>query len=521
MSGEHQMGKLVGFGICLAVAVVLFVALTLSDPKYWMKLIVQIEKKLGAYVDFIWSLMFLSLPIFVVYLTISFLNQRIRRIRFLIWQMFCGGATSSQNESEDAPAESVEATSVMSSSMFSKKSNGWFTKITSTQIRELETLECSKLLEWTIYWGMAIVACLFVVAYTNVILSWVIGITEKSHPGLVGLYVIITGLVMFVNPAVPGTPIYAFAGLMFIPSYEKSGGSRIAGLFISFIIGLITKLLACTMQQKAIGQSFSHFVKIRQMVDINSDLMRGTKLILSDSKLTVAKVSILCGGPDWPTSVLCGILGLNLLSILVGTLPVICIVVPAVLSGYFPILQRGVSDEEKRKYQRFFVLFGILAGLFQLIFLRKAVSCIETTLKERAEEIRAIPIDEDVKNADDKEEETKEILLEVSRWHSLPLWVKSAKLFSVLNIEASFYTLFLFTNESFVDFAQNDSIEEKLDADVLSLVKPLGWISLFMFGLSSFSCIIFKFWAKKEAAKVLLNIYDSEEQSLVQSNHSV
>eukprot|EP00587_Corethron_hystrix_P004899 CAMPEP_0113302824 /NCGR_PEP_ID=MMETSP0010_2-20120614/3492_1 /TAXON_ID=216773 ORGANISM="Corethron hystrix, Strain 308" /NCGR_SAMPLE_ID=MMETSP0010_2 /ASSEMBLY_ACC=CAM_ASM_000155 /LENGTH=383 /DNA_ID=CAMNT_0000156711 /DNA_START=408 /DNA_END=1559 /DNA_ORIENTATION=- /assembly_acc=CAM_ASM_000155 len=383
-------------------------------------------------------------------------------------------------------------------------------------------MECSKLSEWAIYLGIAIVIFSFVQAYINVILSWIIGITANAHPGLVSLYIIISGMVLFLIPAVPGNPIYIFAGLMFVPSYEKFGGDRVVGLTISSIIALITKLSASAVQQKVIGQSFSHFIKIRQMVNINSDLMRGTKLILSDSKFTLAKISILCGGPDWPTSVLCGILGLDLLPIIVGTLPVIFIIVPAALSGYFVSIQGDESDEEmNRKYKVYSLYSVLLAGLCQFLFLRKAVSCIETTLKERAEEIDAIPIHEDVKNADDKEKEMKEILLEVSRWHLLPLWVKSAKLFSLLNIIASVYIQVLFRKYSFEAFSVSDSFQEKLGGDALSLVKPLGWISLVLFGLSSIFCIIFKCWTKKEALKQLPRRIETEEESLIGSNRSV
>mmetsp|Transcript_42459 Transcript_42459/g.99678 ORF Transcript_42459/g.99678 Transcript_42459/m.99678 type:complete len:628 (+) Transcript_42459:243-2126(+) len=299
LKGENQhMKYLEGMGFCLAVAIFLFVALTLSDPQYLRLLRVQIEKKLGAYVDFIWSLTFLiGLPIFLIYLAMSFLNQRIRRMRFLTRQMFCGG------ESEDTVAESVEATSVLSSSVCSKKSNGWLTEITSNQIRELEKMEISKLSEWAIYWGMAYVVSAFFSAYLNVVLSLVIEFTQSAPLWQMILYVIITGVTMFLNPVLPGAVIYVFAGIMLIPSYENSalasyeksqfGDSKIGGLVLCCIISLITKLLACAMQQKVIGQYFSRYVKIRQMVNINSDLMRGTKLILSDSKFTLAKVSIL------------------------------------------------------------------------------------------------------------------------------------------------------------------------------------------------------------------------------------
>lgn len=45
------------------------------------------------------------------------------------------------------------------------------------------------------------------------------------------------------------------------------------------------------------------------------------------------EVAILCGGPDWPTSVLAGVLGLSVMQCELGTLPIIFFIVPCGLSG--------------------------------------------------------------------------------------------------------------------------------------------------------------------------------------------
>eukprot|EP00976_Prorocentrum_cordatum_P069852 1179713-Prorocentrum_minimum.AAC.1 len=45
-------------------------------------------------------------------------------------------------------------------------------------------------------------------------------------------------------------------------------------------------------------------------------------------RITLPKVMILVGGPDWPTSVLTGILELNVFAMLLGSLPVMLLVVP-------------------------------------------------------------------------------------------------------------------------------------------------------------------------------------------------
>ena len=48
---------------------------------------------------------------------------------------------------------------------------------------------------------------------------------------------------------------------------------------------------------------------------------------------------ILCGGPDWPTSVLCGILKLSVWQTLIGLTPVILLTAPTAIAGAFQLKQ--------------------------------------------------------------------------------------------------------------------------------------------------------------------------------------
>ena len=67
------------------------------------------------------------------------------------------------------------------------------------------------------------------------------------------------------------------------------------------------------------------------------------RYILSQPGVTVAKASILCGGPDWPTSVLCGLLSLNCCSMLIGLTPIILFTTPGTLMGAF-MTEKVYSD---------------------------------------------------------------------------------------------------------------------------------------------------------------------------------
>lgn len=73
-------------------------------------------------------------------------------------------------------------------------------------------------------------------------------------------------------------------------------------VLFSTAVGTGLKLFSSALQQKLIGENLSHFVKVRQFVGINSQLMRAMRLVIGKSGLSIPKVAILIGGPDWPVS---------------------------------------------------------------------------------------------------------------------------------------------------------------------------------------------------------------------------
>lgn len=95
---------------------------------------------------------------------------------------------------------------------------------------------------------------------------------------------------------------------------------------------------------------FGKSVAIRQMVGVNTDAIRAMRVVLSEPGFRPSKVYILVGGPDWPVSVLCGILGLDLMPILIGTIPVIALVVPTALTGSFAFMGSIEDDQGLDKY---------------------------------------------------------------------------------------------------------------------------------------------------------------------------
>ena len=126
------------------------------------------------------------------------------------------------------------------------------------------------------------------------------------------------GLTMFLLPPVPGVPVYLAGGIILTRAAEREGYSFELAVGYCCLVCWGIKLLAIVCQQKGIGEHFSSNLWVRRTVGVNSTAIHAIELILREPGITFGKVCILCGGPDWPTSVLTGILRLNLASMLCG-----------------------------------------------------------------------------------------------------------------------------------------------------------------------------------------------------------
>jgi len=144
---------------------------------------------------------------------------------------------------------------------------------------------------------------------------------------------LVSGLICFMLPPVPGVPVYLFAGVLVV---GESPFEFWPSCGIAICIGYVLKLLACAMQQKLIGELLGHSITVKSQCGINQPFIRAIEQVLRDpSTFAVGKVAILCGGPDWPTSVMAGLLKLPLLKMELGTLPIILFIAPCTLSGAF------------------------------------------------------------------------------------------------------------------------------------------------------------------------------------------
>ena len=251
------------------------------------------------------------------------------------------------------------------------------------------------------------------------------------------------------------------------------------------------------------------------MVGVNSNMIRTMKVILSRPGMSIAKCSILVGGPDWPTSVLCGIMGLDLIPILIGTLPVSLLIFPTCLSGVFVYL-----SGEPHNYEWASTLSTVCisaTGMAQSGSMVVAAFYLEKAMAEEKDAIAAIPIDEEVAAADERQKALDEKFNKATKWQVLPCWMRYWMITSTLLMTVSCYMVMGFSSICFSPFAMSDTVDKALGGDPWSLVKGPGYVSIALFLISSLMQYVFYKWAGNRA-KHFVGDKDEGDVSFSNSN---
>ena len=369
-----------------------------------------------------------------------------------------------------------------------------FTKAFSNIIERMRGWRWSSVLRKVMWLGVIFVMLVVGVGkVTTVFLSW-LNVALESFPlaATIGIFYLV-GIIMFLLPPVPGVPVYLFGGILLVNAAEDSWGF-VPSIFVVVAIGASLKFIAITIQQKIIGENMGKSVTVRKLVAINSLSIRAIKLILSKPGISLPKVFILCGGPDWPTSVLTGILGLNIWQMLLGSTPVVIqSVAPTVVAGAF-LLRSSLGGA----WESLSSLTLALAALLQACTILGAVYYIEQTASERREELQKMPVDKEVEELEKKDERRLAMYLFATDWHApnFPWLIKVVQILGAVLMSLSCYILQLLGNRCFRQYELTDTIEDKLDGNALNIVlHPFGTGALGLFALAMVLNTIVGFWA--------------------------
>mmetsp|Transcript_3321 Transcript_3321/g.12041 ORF Transcript_3321/g.12041 Transcript_3321/m.12041 type:complete len:839 (-) Transcript_3321:751-3267(-) len=326
--------------------------------------------------------------------------------------------------------------------------------------------------------------------------------------GVTAIFMII-GLLMFLLPPVPGAPVYLVGGVMVTNSawvvfsggegQPKTDGAFWAAGMYTVMLGFVLKFAAISVQQKGFGEQLGKKVAIRKAVGVNSITIKAIKHILTKPGLSIGKVAILVGGPDWPTSVLTGILHLSLPAMLFGSIPVLFLITPTVLAGSLMLRQADGGI-----YTSLGSMFLALCALVQSLGLFAAMYFIEDVSAKHRDELEAEPKDEEVLEEERKDIERKRLYDAATKWQVLPA-LQRANLIVGAAFTVAYCMMFgMMGSKCFESFNIVDTIEDTLGGNVLNVVKPnnlptgekgFGWIGLGLFALSSLQFYVFSKWA--------------------------
>lgn len=220
---------------------------------------------------------------------------------------------------------------------------------------------------------------------------------NSELPAVTAIYFIV-GFVMFLLPPVPGVPVYLTGGIVLAnTAMDKDKGFDSFGLGVAYASfwSCFVKAMAILGQQKVIGGILGAKVSVRQAVGVNSVSIRAIRLILQEKGLSPNKMTILVGGPDWPTSVLTGILQQSYFQMLLGSTPFLITIPITVLAG---ALQLKASESPSLAAAAGTIL--MLASLTQAGCGLLAAVAIEDVSRARKDELDSEELDQEVLEAD-------------------------------------------------------------------------------------------------------------------------
>ena len=187
------------------------------------------------------------------------------------------------------------------------------------------------------------------------------------------------------------------------------------------------------MQQKAIGEALGKEPWVKAACGVQTPFIRAVEMLLKREGLSFGKVGILCGGPDWPTSVLCGLLKCDLKEMMMGTLPMILLIIPTVLTGAF-----------------FLKTDPVYSAIGSMLFVTSLLVCagqgliatyaIQAELEKHPNYLRIkLPKNRELDWIDYKNELLGKAYLEVNQWGMIPMYIKILMAFGVIIMNISLF----------------------------------------------------------------------------------
>lgn len=330
----------------------------------------------------------------------------------------------------------------------------------------------------------------------TIFLSWFQESIEDQSLFAILAIVFAVGIFLFLLPPIPGVPIYLVSGIVVVQRCMDVGLGWNCGVGISIGFCFVIKMTAIVLQQKAIGEPFAHNVTVRKMVGVQTVAMRAIENILSRKGFHVDKISVLVGGPDWPTSVLTGVLKLSLSDMLLGSTPCLLLITPVVLASAF-IIRAGVDTGAKDQWLCLSRIMLMVSALTQSGSAVMAGYYIQSEVSQHEEELnKPREGDHDVLELEKKEKQYRKQCRRKAGWLVTPFWMRGVLVLGVLLMTFAMHIAVSpeeirdglgtgLAGKAFQDFTLQDKISDLENGDPLNLINPPGWIAFYLLAASS------------------------------------
>jgi len=190
------------------------------------------------------------------------------------------------------------------------------------------------------------------------------------------------------------------------------------------------------------------------------------------------------GGPDWPTSVTCGILRMNIPQMVLGTCPIILVVAPCVLAGAF--LSRVTRGEDSMWNILADAAIGLAVAVNVASFMLATYRVLNVVNRDGAELAKPRQEHEAVAELTRRGQVRNKVYQEVTAWETLGNFWKALLLVATSLQLLSGFIFVMAAEACFRDFSINsvigDPIPDGLDGKWWKIVRePFGWVPIGIF----------------------------------------
>jgi len=349
------------------------------------------------------------------------------------------------------------------------------------------------------YWGLAIVAFRTVAAFVPPFMAWLNMVLAPASFAVVLLISASVATLMFLLPPVSGQMIYLPISMIIIERLGYDNCSKLtAAILAATLFCLAMKLCASALQQKAIGAPFASNIAVKKTFALHTAPYRVARSILSQRGMTLRKVIVLTGMPDWPISVLCGILDLPLLPILVGTLPEVFKILPNCMAIGF--LMKSREEKVPAMYGKLFQVCLALALLIPVCLTMLVGVLVKVEMEKHKAEFsnpdsdwHRDPQENEILAAIEKDQAEAEVMAAVTAWRVQPCWIRLS--LAAGSLLASF-SAYMAGARPFgrYDFKDPTGLEQLPGGSMAGLIRLPGYVMLALAGAVCVFVAAFRFW---------------------------